>query len=101
MTIASDTHAVPAAVRGAAWMVLAAFSYAVTGALVRRLAEDFSVFEVAFFRCLIAVLMIAPLILRSHATSFRTVQLPMHAWRVMLTYAGIMCWFYGGRTKPL
>ena len=101
MTIASGTHAVPAAVRGATWMVLAAFSYAVTGALVRHLAVDFSVFEVAFFRCLIAVFMIAPLILRSPITSFRTVQLPMHVWRMMLTYAGIMCWFYGVSVIPL
>ncbi len=101
MTIASETHAVPAAVRGAAWMVLAAFSYAVTGAMVRHLADDFSVFEVAFFRCVIAVFMIAPLILRSPVASFRTIQLPLHVWRVVMTYAGIMCWFYGVSEIPL
>ena len=82
MTTPCEADTVPGAVRSAAWMVLAAFSYAVTGALVRHLADDFSVFEVAFFRCVIAVFMIAPLILRSPATSFRTVQLPMHVWRV-------------------
>ncbi len=101
MTIASGAHAVPAAVRGAAWMVLAAFSYAVTGALVRHLADDFSVFEVAFFRCVVAVFMIAPLILRSPVAGFRTIQLPMHVWRVALTYTGIMCWFYGVSVIPL
>ncbi len=101
MTVVSDSHAVPAAVRGACWMVLAAFSYAMTGALVRHLAEDFSVFEVAFFRCVIAVFLIAPLILRSPASSFRTIQLPLHVWRVVLTYVGIMCWFYGVSQIPL
>jgi len=82
-------------------MVLAAFSYAMTGVMVRHLADDFSVFEIAFFRCLIAVLMIAPLIMRSPVTSFRTTQLPMHGLRVVLTYAGIMCWFYGVSVIPL
>ena len=101
MTNALDRHTMPAAVRGAAWMILAAFSYAVTGALVRHLADDFSVFEVAFFRCVIAVFMIAPLILRSAGASFRTNQLPMHIWRVALTYSGIMCWFYGVSVIPL
>ena len=101
MTPASESHPVPAALRGAAWMVLAAFSYAVTGALVRHLADDFSVFEVAFFRCVVAVLMITPLILRSPAKSFRTIQLPMHVWRVVFTYTGIMCWFYGVSAIPL
>jgi len=98
---ASEADAVPATLRGPAWMVLAAFSYAVTGVLVRHLADDFSVFEVAFFRCLIAVFMIAPLIVRSPVASFRTIQLPMHGLRVVLTYAGIMCWFYGVSVIPL
>jgi drug/metabolite transporter (DMT)-like permease len=96
-----DGHVLPAAVRGAAWMILAAFSYAMTGVMVRQLADGFSVFEVAFFRCVIAVLMIAPLVLRSSAAGFRTNQLPMHVWRVALTYAGIMCWFYGVSVIPL
>jgi len=82
-------------------MLLAAFSYAMTGALVRQLADGFSVFEVAFFRCVIAVFMIAPLVMRSSAAGFRTSQLPMHTLRVSLTYAGIMCWFYGVSVIPL
>ena len=71
------------------------------GALVRHLADDFSVFEVAFFRRVIAVFMIAPLVPRSATASFRTNQLPMHIWRVALTYSGIMCWFYGVSVFPL
>ena len=82
-------------------MILAAFSYALTGVVVRQLTGDFSVFEVAFFRCVIAVFLIAPLVLRSSAAGFRTIQLPMHIWRVALTYAGIMCWFYGVSVIPL
>jgi len=71
------------------------------GALVRHLADDFSVFEIAFFRRVIAVFMIAPLVPRSATASFRTNQLPMHIWRVALTYSGIMCWFYGVSVFPL
>ena len=77
MTNALDRHTLPAVVRGAAWMVLAAFSYAGTGALVRHLADDFSVFEIAFFRCSIAVFMIAPLVLGAPAASFACRGCPM------------------------
>ncbi len=101
MTASFEARTSPAAVRGAAWMVLAAFSYALTGVIVRHLADDFSVFEIAFFRCVVAMFMIAPLVWRSPATSFRTIQLPLHVWRVVLTYVGIMCWFYGVSEIPL
>ena len=45
--------------------------------------------------------MIAPLILRAPVASFRTIQLPLHVWRVVMTYGGIMCWFYGVSVIPL
>lgn len=88
-------NALPASVRGAGWMVLAALSYTVTGALVKHLAGTYSVFEVAFFRSAFAVILLAPVIVRIGLDGFRTTKFHLHTVRSILGYLGIMCWFYG------
>ena len=82
-------------------MLLAAGSYAVTGAMVRHLGDTFSVLELAFFRSLIALLIFLPLIFRAGPGMLRTRRLPLHMLRASITYGGILCWFYGVSTIPL
>lgn len=94
-----------ATLRGAAWMTLAALMYTVTGAMVRHLADSYSVFEVGFFRSIVAVTILLPAICgfsaRRVRDAFRTERLAMHVLRTGLSYAGIMCWFYGVSRIPL
>lgn len=94
-----------ATLRGAAWMTLAALMYTVTGAIVRHLADSYSVFEVGFFRSIVAVTILLPAICgfsaRRVREAFRTERLGMHFLRTGLSYAGIMCWFYGVSRIPL
>lgn len=90
-----------AALRGAGWMLLAGASYAVTGAIVRHLADSFSVLELALLRSLIALLIFLPMIVRSGPAMLRTTKLHVHALRAGMTYGGILCWFYGVSTIPL
>ena len=90
-----------AALRGAAWMLLAGASYAVTGAIVRHLAGSFSVLELAFLRSVIALLIFLPMIVRSGPAMLRTTRLHVHALRASITYGGILCWFYGVSTIAL
>ena len=99
MTPAGGPGATAAA--GAAWMLLAALMYTVTGAMVRHLAAGYSVFEVGFFRSVVAVAILLPLALRparpgagepgAGPGGLRTRKLPLHALRTALAYVGIMC----------
>ena len=95
----------PTALRGAAWMTLAALMYTLTGAVVRHLADTYSVFEVGFFRSIVAVTILLPAIcgfrVRRVRQAFRTERFPMHLLRTVLSYVGIMCWFYGVSRIPL
>ena len=82
-------------------MLLGALSYTLTGMLVRILAGQYPMFEIVFLRCVIAVFMMAPLIMRIGIGSLKTKQPVMHLIRTMIGYGGILCWFYGVSHIPL
>ncbi len=98
---AAGAGGIPPAIQGAAWMLLGGFSYTVTGALVRILAGEYPMFEIVFLRCVIALVMMAPLILRLGVGKLKTRQPVMHLTRTMIGYGGILCWFYGVSHIPL
>jgi drug/metabolite transporter (DMT)-like permease len=89
------------AVRGASWMLAAAFSYSIAGALVRHISVDISVFVLAFMRSVIALILFAPMMLRVGRSGLRTTQIPLHILRAAVTYAAIMFWFLGVSAMPL
>ncbi len=86
-------------------MTLAALMYTLTGAVVRHLADSYSVFEVGFFRSIVAVTILLPAVCgfsaRRLRDAFRTERFPMHLLRTVLSYVGIMFWFYGVSRIPL
>lgn len=82
-------------------MLLGGLCYTVTGALVRILAGEYPMFEIVFLRCVIAVFMMAPLIMRLGVGKLKTKQPVMHLVRTMIGYGGILCWFYGVSHIPL
>jgi len=82
-------------------MLLGGLSYTLTGMLVRILAGQYPMFEIVFLRCVIAVFMMAPLIMRIGIGSLKTKQPVMHLIRTMIGYGGILCWFYGVSQIPL
>jgi S-adenosylmethionine uptake transporter len=98
---AAGAGGIPPAAQGAAWMLLGALSYTVTGALVRILAGEYPMFEIVFLRCVIAVFMMAPLIMRLGVGKLKTRQPVMHLVRTSIGYGGILCWFYGVSNIPL
>ena len=87
--------------QGAAWMILGGYAYTVTGALARIVTSEYPMFEIVFLRCVIAVLIMAPLILRMGIRKLKTVQPGMHLLRATIGYCGILAWFYGVSHIPL
>lgn len=60
----------PGPVRGGAWMTLAALGVVLMAVLVRRLAVDVHPFEIAFFRTLIGLVFLMPLMVRGGRAAF-------------------------------
>ena len=85
----------PPALRGAAYMTLAAASWTAMMILVRSLGDAYSTFEILFVRNLVTVAFIVPLLLRSSGAVFRASRMPLHCTRVAFAYIGILGLFYG------
>jgi drug/metabolite transporter (DMT)-like permease len=82
-------------------MVLAAACYVATGALVRHLAGAVPVFELAFLRALITLVLFLPYAVHAGRAGLATRQLPLHGLRAIFTYGGIVFWFFGVSAIPL
>jgi drug/metabolite transporter (DMT)-like permease len=82
-------------------MVLAAACYVATGALVRHLAGRVPLFELAFLRALITLILFLPYAIHAGRAGLATRRLPLHGLRAVFTYGGIVFWFFGVSAIPL
>lgn len=91
----------PPAVRGAFWMVFSGLGYVGMAVMIRYLSPTFTTFELLFFRNLVALLILAPWMMRVGRDAFRTTRLPLHFFRTVLAYIGMLGLFYGISRVPL
>jgi drug/metabolite transporter (DMT)-like permease len=104
--IAARCTALPGNVRGALWMLLAGAVFTAQGALVKLLGMRLDSFQIAFFRCAIGVLTIAPFIVGPYLTQgatalFMTGRPWMHLARALAGVGGLFCGFYAVTHMPL
>jgi drug/metabolite transporter (DMT)-like permease len=91
----------PANLRGALWVVLAALTLTIMGAMVKQQAKDIHSFQIVFFRCLIGGIALFPFILRVGLGSLKTNRPGLHAARVVIGIAAMFCVFYAFAHMPL
>ena len=94
-------RALPGVTRGVLWMVAASFFYALTFVTIRELSRSFSVFEMVLFRAALAVAFMLPWLVRSGIGALRTSRWKLYAIRAVVSYTGMVCWFYGLANLPL
>lgn len=92
---------IPVTVRAAIMMILGGTGYVLAGALTRHLSGEYSPSQLVFFRSVVAVMFLAPMFMRAGVDGFKTRQIGMHGVRVILTYLGILCWFYSVSVIPV
>lgn len=95
MTADPVDSAPQAAMHGIAWMVAAAILYAFTFVTIRELSRDYSVFELTFLRAGMCVLGMLPWLARAGIAALRSSRLKLYCLRAVMTYSGMVCWFYG------
>ncbi len=89
------------AMRGITWMIAATFLYAFSFVIIRELSQDFSVFELSFLRATMGTLVMLPWLARAGLAALRTSRLKLYCLRAVVTYSGMVCWFYGLANVPL
>jgi drug/metabolite transporter (DMT)-like permease len=91
----------PANLRGAAWIILAAFLLTIMGALVKVVARDIPAVQIVFMRSLIGTAVVLPFVLRAGLAGWKTKRPAMHALRVAFGISGMFCVFYSFGHIPL
>lgn len=83
------------------WMSAATFFYAFTFVTIRELSRNFSVFELSFLRAAMGMLGMLPWLSRAGFAALRTSRFRLYCVRAVVTYSGMVCWFYGLANVPL
>ena len=78
----------------AIWAVLAALAFSVMMTSIRSMEGRFDAFEIVFFRALIGVFMVIPLIARSGFQAVRTERMPMHLVRTLFALFAMATLYY-------
>ena len=94
-------NAIPIPIQGAFYMLVSAVCYVGSATLIRYIGEVYSPFLLTFFRSIIAVIILAPVIFRIRGSSL----IPERPFAILMTgvfsYIGIFLWFYSAGRMPV
>lgn len=91
----------PAVTRGCALMLLSTLMFAAMHAAIRHTTQFVPAVEVAFFRNVFGLLVIAPLIVRYGPGIFRTQKISLHMLRAVLNVLSMLAFFVGLSMTPI
>ncbi len=97
----ADQFRLPAALHGAAWMLLACACFSSMNGIVRHLSADLEPLVIVFFRCLFGMIAVLPWVLRSGVATLRSNRPGIHLVRALLAVVAMVSWFYGLSKMPL
>ena len=89
------------AARGCALMMLATFMFAGMHTAIRYATQQLPPVEVAFFRNVFGLVVIAPLLVRHGSSLFSTKRLGLHVVRAVLNVVSMLSFFVGLSMTPL
>lgn len=84
----------PDNLRGAAWMLLAVTALTAMFAIIKQMASELPFFVVAFMRTLVALLVLAPWLIRRGRAGVATRRLKLHLLRSFFGIAAFVCVTY-------
>lgn len=99
--ISNPLSALPPVVLGPLWMVTAGLGYTLASICTRALSSEYSTIELAFLRCVIAVVFFLPMFARNGIGVMKTPVFPLHLLRSFLTYGAMLTWFYAVSVIPV
>lgn len=80
--------------RGFIWITLSTFAFMSMVMIVRHISDRYNTGELAFWRALIGLALLAPIFIRSGSDLFRTEQFRFHLLRNVMHFVGVAGWFY-------
>ena len=87
--------------RSATWAILAANSFAVMITAVHYMDGKFDAFQIVFFRAIVGLFLIVPIVSRSGMRALRTTKMPLHLVRTLFGLLAMAALYYAVAIKPL
>jgi drug/metabolite transporter (DMT)-like permease len=88
-------------IQGAAWLVSGGFIFTSSGVMIRLLSEQVESVQTAFFRAVLSVLMLMPLMLAGRVRPWTSKRLVGHFWRTVAGTVSMVLGFYAVSMLPL
>ncbi|MDP7652154.1 MAG: DMT family transporter [Rhodospirillales bacterium] len=88
-------------IRGALWITLANMFFTAMAGIIRHVSADIHPFEIAFFRALFGLILMAPWFLRLGVASVRSRRVGMHVCRALFMLGAAMAWFTAISLMPI
>jgi drug/metabolite transporter (DMT)-like permease len=91
----------PTNVQGAIWLVTGGFIFTSNGAMIRLLAHEIEPVQTAFFRAVLSVVMLLPLMASGRVKPWHSKRIQGHFWRTLMGTASMVLGFYAVSLLPL
>ena len=83
------------------WMCMATLLNSLAGGMVRELSGEIPIIELVFFRNVVALVILAPWVMRRGIVRLPAARLPLYGFRVLLAYAAMVMLFYALARMPI
>jgi drug/metabolite transporter (DMT)-like permease len=91
----------PPNVQGALWLVSGGFIFTSTSAMIRLLSTQVESVQTAFFRAVISVILLLPMIAAGRVKPWRSKRIVGHFWRTAMGTGSMVLGFYAVSMLPL
>ncbi|NDH62405.1 MAG: EamA family transporter, partial [Alphaproteobacteria bacterium] len=91
----------PPNVQGALWLVSGGFIFTSTGVMIRLLSEQIDSVQTAFFRAVIGLVLLLPMIMAGQVKPWHSKRLAGHFWRTLMGTTSMVLGFYAVSMLPL
>ena len=87
--------------QGALWLVAGGFIFTATSAMIRLLSTQIESVQTAFFRAVISVILLLPLIAAGRVKPWHSKRIAGHFWRTLMGTTSMVLGFYAVSMLPL
>lgn len=91
----------PPNVQGALWLVAGGFIFTSTSAMIRLLSTQIESVQTAFFRAVISVILLLPMMLTGRVRPWHSKRIAGHFWRTLMGTTSMVLGFYAVSLLPL
>jgi drug/metabolite transporter (DMT)-like permease len=91
----------PPNVQGALWLVSGGFIFTATSVMIRLLSAQIESVQTAFFRAVISVILLLPMIAAGRVTPWHSKRIAGHFWRTFMGTTSMVLGFYAVSMLPL